>query len=187
MVPLEASALVRAGQSLASIPFACFGCAALDFLLLSLAVAGDEDLASAWLIFRAGEGRVANILQVLVAANLLLFRAKLLAVASGVLALARTMTALLAQMRSTTQLLLAHQTTRHILQEARLILQCLLTTHASFLNQEGALRARFVVLVAAVRYLSMSAFFGSIACLTAWWWLCTARQRRVKYCPTAMA
>jgi hypothetical protein len=99
-----------------------------------------------------------------VAADFLLLAARLQT--SGtvrVLALPSPMAGLAAEVRTALEFLPANVTTPNISQPAGLVLQSFLTTHTTLLAQEGALRARIVVLVAIVGHLWMAASFGTLA------------------------
>lgn len=130
---------------------------------------------------------MASIL-VRVSANSLLLSTRLLArAASSILAFTWTVTHFLAEMRTAPQFLATNLTAACILQPALDILQILLATHATLLYQKGTFRAGFVVEMATMLDLRMSACFGSVALIATWWWLRTTWERWLEYGTTAVA
>lgn len=138
-------------------------------MLLRLAVASDEDLALAWLLFFAGEGSVAHVLVWMPTHFLGLATLLLAGLAIRIFALPRSMTRFAAEVRTTPQFVATHVAATDILQPALLILECLLPAHAPLLHKKGAFGTSLIVLVAIVRHLRVAARLRTLTGVSAWW------------------
>jgi hypothetical protein len=138
-------------------------------LFLRLAIASNEDLALAWLLFLAGEGSVAHVL-VWMTTHFLGFATLLLAgLAIRIFALSRPVARFTTEVRSTTQLVATYVAATHILQPALLVLESLLPAHAPLLHKKGAFGTSLIVLVTVVRHLRVATCFRAFAGVSAWW------------------
>lgn len=173
-VPLESRTLLCAWKRFDSVAFGSARCSALDFLLLSLAFAGDKDLAVAWLGLLASEWSVTRCL-IWMTADLLLFATRLVtSLASSIFALALSMALLATEMHSALQLLSTDIATTDITKPALLILEGFLPAHAHLGCKEWALRACVFILMAVVSNLRMTAALWSFAGISARRWLSAA-------------
>ena len=112
---------------------------------------------------------------------LLSFTANLLTGCPNILALPRSMALFSTKVGTTFQLSSADLATANFQKPARLVLQCLLSTQASFLREERTLGASFVVTMAAVRYFGMTTLPWATAVESAGRWGSSTRQRGLKY------
>jgi hypothetical protein len=150
-------------------------------LLLSLTLTGDEHLACARLVLLAGVRSVTRRL-IRVATSLLLLSARLLTrLTIGILALARAMAGLSAEMIPTSKFLSANLAATNINQPALLILDHALPTHASTFHQKWTFRTALAVEMASMWYLRMTAPFRTATRLSTWWRASPTRQWRHQY------
>ena len=187
-IALKLSTLVVAGQRFCAISFAVFRGTALHFLFLGLALTGDVYFILAWLVLFAREGGVTRMLDVWVAARLLWLTTRLLAwLPICVFALAGTMALSTACVNPASKLSAADLAASDISQPARLIFHSLLAAHTTLLHEERTLGARFVIQMAIVGDLRMTARLGSCAWIPARRRLGTAWQRRLQNSSSAVA
>lgn len=97
------------------------------------------------------------------AAELLCLAAGLLARPDGILAVSRPVAGFLARVGATLQRFFADQSTSHVRQPARLVLEPLLPAETFLLRQEGAFGTTLIVRVAVVRGLRVAAGLGPFA------------------------
>ena len=158
-VTLKASALFGAWEHLATIALASLRSTALHLLFLGLTSTRNVDLALAWLLLFAWVRCVAGVL-IRVVAEFLRLPTRLLAwLATGIFAFSWSMAWFPTSMRSTFERLATDFATADVLKPALLIFESLLTAHAALLDQERALRASFIILVAIVRNLRVATSF----------------------------
>ena len=170
-VPFQTRTFIIARQSLAVVAFTVFGSTALHLLLLCLAITSNEDFALTRLVLFAWEWSMAGILNIRVTAHFLLFSTWLLTrLSMCVFAFSRQVTGLQAVVRAAFQLLAADLPATNFLKPTLLILQSLLSAHATLLDQERAPGAGFAVLVTVMRDLWMAARLGPRAGVATWRW-----------------
>ena len=138
-----------------------------------LAFAGDDDLRRARLVFFTWVRRVASVKTRVAAPNRSLsLTASVRTVRElGVLAFSRAMAALLAEMDSTLQSLVAFLAARDRLRPTWLVLQNLLAAHAFLLHEVWALRAALFVSMTIMWCLRMTTGLWPLTLMWAWRWL----------------
>ena len=100
----------------------------------------------------------------------------LLTMHESIFTISRSMTKLLATVRTAFQLLATNQTAKHVRSPARLVFQSLLAAQASLLCQKRTLRTRFIIQMASMRNLRMTTRLWPVTGKGAWWWSCAAWQ-----------
>lgn len=187
-VTLETKTFIVTRQSLAFKNWIGLGGIALHLLFDVLAFAGDDDLCWAWLIFFTRIRSVARIETRMTATNSCLGLATSMWTMSQIciFTLSWAMTALLAGVNAALQALLADLPTRDGCRPAGLVLEDLLTAHASLLNKVWALRTGLLITVAVMLDLWMSTSFRSLTLVRTWRWSCAAWLWRVKHSASAI-
>jgi hypothetical protein len=185
-ISFQPSTLVVAWKCFGRVAFATLGCTTSHFLLLSLTFASNEHLAGARLFLLAWIRSMARCL-IRMATNLLLLAARLLArLTIGVLALAGAVTRFSAEVISTAQFLPTNLAAADIDQPALLIFNHTLPTHASSFDEERAFGTAFTIKMTGMRYLWMTASFGTPTWLPTWRRLRSTRKWRHQNCLAAM-
>lgn len=152
-----------------------------------MAIASDENLVGARLVFLTSRRRVANGL-VWMAADLLRLSARLLTrTATGILTLAFAMTRLAAEVRATLQFFATNLPATGILQPALLVLQTFLTTHATLFNKKRTSWAVFVIHVAIVLNLRVTTGLRTVALEATGRRLSTTWKGWSEHCTATMA
>lgn len=134
-----------------------------------LTIAGNDDLVRAGLVFLAWIRRVAYLLTRM-AAGLLGFPTRLLALAVRILAFTRPVASLATDVGAAFELAATNFTAFDIFKPALLVFQRLLAADATLFYQKWTLWARFIVLVTIMSNLRVSAALWSLALVTAWRW-----------------